>query len=108
MPTATLAEADALDLALASAALDSELARSGEAPAKPWSDAGWLAKAFGEGADARLHGLPTSANPHESWSVDWTWWNRGWHDVDRHYGDSVCNRWPVRPLPAVQQLAVTG
>lgn len=52
----------------------------------------FLSDAFGEGCDARLAGLPLSANPYQS-SVGHREWQRGWKDVNDFWGGA--GPWPL-------------
>lgn len=68
-------------------------------------NAQWIddyAAAFNAGCDARLAGLPDTANPHSSVVAGYTHfkWRQGWLDVDKHWGLLTRGR-PVRPLPEV-------
>ncbi len=61
-----------------------------------------LDTAFGEGSDARIAGLPRHYNPHHgAMNHNRASWDRGWDDVDRHWGKSA--KWPVRLLPQVKR-----
>lgn len=53
---------------------------------------------FNQGSDARLKGLPLSANPYP-WSerLRWRFWMRGWRHVHAFWGCGAL--WPVKPLP---------
>ena len=59
-------------------------------------------RAFSEGSDARLKGLPRSANPYApkvSNNPLYLAWQRGWDDVSKKWGVRVRNRWSFPPLP---------
>lgn len=67
-----------------------------------------LAKAFNAGSDARLAGLPLTANPHEpvpGKQCEHHSWMQGWQDVHRHYSKLVASRWKFRKLPSVKVTA---
>ena len=64
--------------------------------------------AFNQGCQARIDGLPLSANPvrqmsgtdrHSNARRDA--WFRGFWDVDRYWAMETRGRWPVRALPEV-------
>ena len=59
-------------------------------------------RAFVQGMDARLGGLPASANPYLA-SVWEEHWRRGWLEVECCYGMYVHGRWPIRALPPVME-----
>lgn len=62
--------------------------------------------AFNQGADARLAGLPITANPFKSQTGrgdEHATWDRGWREVDGHYAELVRGRWRVQKLPRVVQ-----
>lgn len=62
------------------------------------------ARYFGEGSDARINGWALYANPHPVSAGEaspWYQWRRGWHDVDRHWGEWTWGRWKAKKLPIV-------
>lgn len=61
-------------------------------------------KAFNMGCDARLAGLPITANPHNVKILS-TYWRMGWEDVDVFWGKKVRGRWPYMALQAVKEVA---
>ena len=72
------------------------------------------AHAFGAGSDARINGLPFTANPHMlqecTRGTSRDMWGRGWTHAHRFFG--IDAHWPYRQLPAVPenpgQHAATG
>lgn len=62
------------------------------------------ARAFSAGTDARLAGLPITANPHHGVADPGgslgRAWRAGWLDAEKFWG--LWARWPVKPLPAVE------
>lgn len=63
------------------------------------------ARAFNQGSDARISGLPVSSNPtpvsfnqpvHVAWKL-------GWDHVDRYWACDALN-WAVLPLPRVAAI----
>lgn len=58
-------------------------------------------RAFNEGADARLEGLPVSANPYACNTPPYYRWRRGYYDVQAFWGNSKLRRWPIWALPPV-------
>ena len=63
-----------------------------------------VAEAFGEGCEARLAGVPLSANPHpctRPTNQDYFYWRLGWLDVEHHWGEAA--KWPVKKLPEVKE-----
>lgn len=59
-----------------------------------------LAHAFNLGCDARLAGLPLTANDYSSSQQDaYQSWERGWRDVDQYWGKWT--RGAAVPLPKV-------
>jgi hypothetical protein len=56
--------------------------------------------AFNEGSDARILGIPISANPYKNEDRGMAgYWENGWWHVQAKRGRDA--RWPVRPLPEV-------
>lgn len=53
-------------------------------------------EAFGCGCDARIAGRPRSGNPFTEEQLQRAW-DRGWIDVDRHWGREA--KWPILDLP---------
>lgn len=59
-----------------------------------------MAKAFNEGCEARISGIPKERNnPYLAASQEWSSWRRGWDDVNRYWGKDA--KWPIKPLPEV-------
>lgn len=66
---------------------------------------GQLARAFNLGCDARLAGLPETANPYTSdGRREWYSWRAGWHDCAIWWGCYVAGRWAIMSLPLVRSL----
>lgn len=63
------------------------------------------AKAFNEGADARLQGRFVISNPYGADVELANQWRYGWWEVENHYGAWVKDRWPITPLPKVPVLS---
>jgi ribosome modulation factor len=62
-----------------------------------------IAKAFGQGSDARLAGLTLDANPYRyCYNRLIRAWRSGWYDVEDCWGYLVRGRWPIRQLPEVK------
>jgi hypothetical protein len=61
--------------------------------------------AFNRGCQARIDGIPKSANPYPigDRGTGW-WWLQGWRDVDQYWGFSAGSDWRVRPLPEVKRI----
>lgn len=61
-------------------------------------------QAFNRGCDARLAGLPPTANPFRQGEEEvrlFKRWEDGWWDVHRFWGAKVGGRWAYTPLPKV-------
>jgi hypothetical protein len=61
--------------------------------------------AFNAGCDARLAGLPLTANPYHGDKGGGAWSN-GWLHVQKRWGEAVTRR-TVPPLPPVQEATLT-
>ena len=62
------------------------------------------ADAFNRGCDARLQGLPMSANPYPRvHKMACQFWRQGWWHVDWYWGAAA--KWPVKELPLVLESA---
>jgi hypothetical protein len=59
-------------------------------------------KAFNEGSDARIAGIPLAANPYLTGSGYYSYWRMGWKDVESNWGQDAF--WPVKPLPLVARV----
>lgn len=58
--------------------------------------------AFSAGGDARLAGLPLSANPYTSYENKLYYtWRMGWLDVSLAWGREA--KWPIQALPFVER-----
>jgi ribosome modulation factor len=68
-------------------------------PADPAAPADPLARAFNRGSDARLAGLPRSANPYPHDDPCRALWRQGWQDVATWW--AVEALWPHADLPEV-------
>ncbi len=82
---------------------------SGAADSRATLGKGWTERshAFAIGSDARLAGLPASANPFpcKNGRDEHDYWLLGWRNVDLSWGCAVRGRWPVRELPPVREHA---
>jgi hypothetical protein len=62
-----------------------------------------VSAAFNAGSDARLAGLPLTANPHpEADLLAHDYWAAGWRHVERFWGCDASRRQAVVPLPPVR------
>lgn len=61
------------------------------------------AKAFNEGSDARIIGIPRSFNPYKEGSDMNSKWREGWNNVDIHWCDWDPMRLATHPLPPVRK-----
>jgi hypothetical protein len=66
--------------------------------AKNGCESGNEVKAFNEGCQARIDGVPMWRNPHDKLSLA-TWWERGWQDAHKNWASWVKGRWFPRLLP---------
>ena len=55
--------------------------------------------AFNLGSDARIDGRTVLANPFKPGTVEGLYWQKGWEDVNRHWGKWAS--WPIKRLPSV-------
>ena len=60
-----------------------------------------VARAFNDGADARLRGLPYNAMPRIQ-AVLRKSWQDGYTDAHYWWGAAVHGRWQYQPLPEIQ------
>lgn len=64
-----------------------------------------VSKAFNEGCDARLAGLPAIC-PDYWYGHEMTYWRHGWKHVDLCWAKDVrLDTFAVRPLPRVKEVA---
>lgn len=66
-------------------------------------------KPFGEGADARIAGMPQSVCPYDYGMREMrSFWFKGWNDVDKHWGCDVNGLWEIIELPNIKEEATNG
>ena len=67
-----------------------------------------LSRAFNLGCDARLQGLPVTANPFSSTSSlsNYKLWRNGFWDVHNNWGKWA--KWPIMPLPEIRRMRETA
>ena len=60
-----------------------------------------LAKAFNQGSDARIAGVPLKENRYEPATLTRDYWKKGWCHANEHWGTGCKRNRPARELPAV-------
>lgn len=66
------------------------------------SDRELQARAFNLGCDARINGQSLWKDPYPHDGHLTTYWRKGWHDVDQHWGEWA--KGSVPPLPEVRGI----